>query len=63
MTIRSARPLSGLGANDARLASDVVQAKGSTRLRLGPAISDLYQAVVVAEASIGDIACVARLYR
>jgi hypothetical protein len=38
-------------------------AKGSTRLRLGPATRDLYQAAADVGLSDDDIACVAGLYR
>jgi len=52
-----------LGAKDARLATEEVETKGATRLRLGPVIRDVYQAAADAGLSDDDISFVARLYR
>ncbi len=52
-----------LGAKDARLASESVSAQDTTRLRIGPALRDLYQAAADAGFRDDDVAFVARIYR
>ena len=52
-----------LGAKDARLASDLVDAKGTTRLWIGPVLRDLYDAAAGAASRDDDVAFVARMYR
>ena len=52
-----------LGAKDARLATDFVDAKGTAKLSIGPMLRDLYQAAADTGFRDDDIAFVARIYR
>jgi hypothetical protein len=52
-----------LGAKDARLASELVDAKGATRLWIGPVLQDLYNAAADVAYRDDDVAFVARMYR
>ncbi len=52
-----------LGAKDARLATEFVDAKGTAKLSIGPMLRDLYQAAADAGFRDDDIAFVARIYR
>jgi len=52
-----------LGAKDARLATEFVDATGTTRLRVGPVLRDLYDAAAESGLRDDDVAIVARMYR
>jgi len=52
-----------LAAKDARLATEFVDARGTTRLWIGPVLRDLYQAAADAGFRDDDVALVSRMYR
>ena len=52
-----------LGAKDLRLAAELVDASGTTKLRIAPAARDAYQAAADAGFRDDDVAFVSRIYR
>jgi hypothetical protein len=62
--VRHATPrTTELGAKDARFACELVDAKGMTRLWIGPVARDLYNEAAEAAYRDDDVAFVARMYR